>query len=67
MAIANNTSLQIRRKNTSTNKTSTTTITYVNPNATSENLLILSNKIIGLQASGLETTSVVKISKEVIQ
>ena len=66
MAIANNTTLQIKCKDTNTNKTSTTSITYVNPEATSTNLRTLAAKIVNLQRSGVEPTSIVKVSKEVL-
>lgn len=64
--MVNNSSLQIKRKNDASGKTYTTTITYINPSATSENLLTLATKITALQSSGQTTTSITRITKEVI-
>jgi len=62
--MVNNTSLQIKAKDPTTDKTATTTITYINPSLTSQQLLTLTNKIAALQVGTV--TSAIKISKEVV-
>lgn len=58
-----NTSLQIKTTNQEGNAT-TTTIAYVNPNATNENLRLLAMKLNALTNNTYDST--IKVTKEVL-
>lgn len=62
--MTNRTNLVIKTIDSLTDKTSTTTITYVNPNATNEQLIQLADALVGLTADSKK--QYIKDSREVL-